>query len=31
LIVSVVKDHILERKAHVLKNDKTEEIEIKTS
>ncbi len=31
LIVSVVEDHILERKAHVLKNDKTEEIEIKTS
>jgi len=30
LIVSVVKDCILERKAYVLKNGKTEELEIKT-
>jgi proteasome lid subunit RPN8/RPN11 len=31
LIASVVKDRILERKAYVLKNGKTEELEIKTS
>jgi len=30
LIVSVVKGHILERKAYVLKNGKIEELEIKT-